>query len=174
MLSSHYNGSLTKIVANHPMLVRIWPYFCYLIQQKFHCYIVKKTWPAGGKKYHPHGIVLRRRRSHTGQENPRTSIPTHTWWPVALRVRSDPKLCFGNGNRRGDCAKRESNSQPGGSHLDVLPTGLKPLCHCYIVIHPSSMFCLFSVTYTYGTYLGIHMLRKWMMPLKLNLSNRLY
>jgi len=145
MLSSHYNGSLTKIVANHPMLVRIWPYFCYLIQQKFHCYIVKKTWPAGGKKYRPHGIVLRRRPSHTLTQVKKTheplSPPIHSG-PLPCELGWTPNYAW-NGNRQGDCAKRESNSRPGGSHLDVLPTGLKPLCHCYIVIHPSSMFCLF-------------------------------
>ena len=31
-----------------------------------------------GGKDHPHGIVLRRRSSHTGQENFRTPAPTHT------------------------------------------------------------------------------------------------
>jgi len=32
----------------------------------------------------PHGIVLRRRPSHTGQENPQTPAPTLTQGPVAL------------------------------------------------------------------------------------------
>ena len=37
------------------------------------------------------------------------------------------------------CAKRESNSQPGGFHLGHLPAGLKPLCtQAY---HNDSSFC---------------------------------
>jgi len=31
-----------------------------------------------GEKDHPHGIVLRKRPSHTGQENPRTPAPIHS------------------------------------------------------------------------------------------------
>ena len=43
----------------------------------------KKNLTCGGLD-RPHGIVLRRRLFHTGQENPRTSAPTLTQGPVGL------------------------------------------------------------------------------------------
>ena len=38
--------------------------------------LLKKKLDRGGRP--PHGIVLRRRPSHTGQENPRNPAPIHT------------------------------------------------------------------------------------------------
>ena len=59
-----------------------------------------KNLTCGGKD-HPHGIVLRRRPSHTGQENPRTPAPTHTQWPVALWVRPDSDYALDMGTDEG-------------------------------------------------------------------------
>ena len=74
----------------------------------------------------PHGIVLRRRHSHTGREIPRTPAPPVHSGPSPVR-KAEPLLCFGyeTDERIFFVASRESNSRAAGSQLRAFTSRAK-------------------------------------------------